>query len=271
MLVVGCFVYLFHRMLPNPVAIFQVIATVFYWRDPSAGPFLMKRFLVTVPRNLIGCFKGWRIVWHVIAIVLTFILVTSGFDWRYFLATRNPAIRSWMWPAVGIGGLLPLALPLILFVVGFIIQSSRTILAGWAVGQAALLGSLVSSAYKAVMGCAHPSHVIGTDISHVFRFGWLRGGVFWGWPSSHATIAFAMAVTVFTLCPKQRWLGFVALLYACYVGLSVSMTIHWFSDFAAGAIVGSVIGTVVGRSFLGKHQKPNVQCGISSDLPATAC
>jgi membrane-associated phospholipid phosphatase len=27
------------------------------------------------------------------------------------------------------------------------------------------------------------------------------------------------------------------------------MTIHWFSDFVAGAIIGSVIGAVVGRSF----------------------
>jgi membrane-associated phospholipid phosphatase len=77
----------------------------------------------------------------------------------------------------------------------------------------------------------------------------MRGGVFWGWPSSHTTIAFAMAVTVFTLYPKQRWLGWVAILYAGYVGLGVSMTIHWFSDFAAGAIIGSVIGAVVGKSF----------------------
>ena len=41
----------------------------------------------------------------------------------------------------------------------------------------------------------------------------------------------------------------MAITYALYIGIGVSMTIHWFSDFAAGAIVGSVIGTVVGRSF----------------------
>ena|ERR1700690_3745940 len=209
----------------------------------------MKQFLATLPYNLIGCFKGRRIVWHLIAILLTVILALSGFDWRYHLATRDPMLRSWMWPAVGIGGLLPLALPLTLFGVGFIIQSARTILVGWAIGQAALLGSLISSTYKAFTGRVHPAHVIGEDISHVFRFGFLRGGVFWGWPSSHATIAFAMAVTVFTLCPKQRWLGWMAILYACYVGLAVSMTIHWFSDFVAGAIIGSVIGAVVGKSF----------------------
>ena len=173
----------------------------------------------------------------------------SGFDWRWFLATRNPALRSWMFPAVHIGGLMPLALPLILFAFGIIARSARTILTGWAVGQAALLGALIVVAYKAFTGRAHPAHGAGADISHVFHFGFLRGGVFWGWPSSHTTIVFAMAVTVFTLSPKQRWLGVMAILYAFYVGVGVSMTIHWYSDFVAGAIIGSVIGTVVGKSF----------------------
>ena len=58
-----------------------------------------------------------------------------------------------------------------------------------------------------------------------------------------------MAGTIFTLFPKQRWLGYVAIAYALYVGFGVSMTIHWFSDFVAGAILGTVIGVVVGKSF----------------------
>lgn len=93
-------------------------------------------------------------------------------------------------------------------------------------------------------------HEMSPDFSHDFRFGWLRGGVFWGWPSSHTTIAFAMATTVFTLFPKNKWLGGLALAYAGYIGLGVSMTIHWLSDFVAGAILGTVIGVVVGKSFL---------------------
>jgi membrane-associated phospholipid phosphatase len=122
-------------------------------------------------------------------------------------------------------------------------------LAGRAVVHAELIGALVAAAYKAITGRAHPSHGVGADISHVFRFGFLRGGVFWGWPSSHTTIAFAMAITIFTLLPKQRWLGYLAITYALYIGIGVSMTIHWFSDFAAGAMIGTAIGTVVGRSF----------------------
>jgi hypothetical protein len=58
-----------------------------------------------------------------------------------------------------------------------------------------------------------------------------------------------MAATVFTLFPKPRWLGWMAMAYALYIGLGVSMTIQWFSDFVAGAILGTVAGVVVGKSF----------------------
>jgi len=195
------------------------------------------------------------ILWHLLAIALTFILVQSGFDWFYFCSTRSPVLWAWMIPSAPIGGLVPLALPLILILSGFINSRARISLTGWAIGQAELIGSLISSAYKTVTGRVHPAmHDVGSDISHDFRFGILRGGMFWGWPSSHTTIAFAMAVTVFTLFPKQRWQGGLALAYAFYIGLGVSMTIHWFSDFVVGAILGTVIGVVVGKSFLQSQQ-----------------
>ena len=210
----------------------------------------MKQFLSTLPRNLLDCFRGRMIIWHIIAIILTFILVTSDFDWLYFASTRNPILRSWMFPAAPIGGLVPLALPLILLAIGSINRSADTTVAAWAVGQAELIGALVAAAYKAITGRVHPSQGVGSDISHIFQFGFLRGGVFWGWPSSHTTIAFAMAVTLFRLFPKQRWLGYVAITYALFIGIGVSMTIHWFSEFLAGAIIGTAIGAVVGKSFL---------------------
>jgi membrane-associated phospholipid phosphatase len=209
----------------------------------------MKQFLTTLPGNFIGCFRGWKLAWHLVAVTLTVILVLSGFDWRYFLATRNPALREWAWPAVVIGMFLPIYLPLILLVAGHLARNTKIILTGWAVGQAEIIAALIVIAYKAFTGRAHPIHNAGTDISRVFHFGFLRGGVFWGWPSSHTTIAFAIAATVFTLWPKQRWLGWLAILYAACVGIGVSMTIHWFSDFVAGTIIGSVIGAVVGKCF----------------------
>jgi membrane-associated phospholipid phosphatase len=232
----------------------------------------VKRFFSTLPRNVIDCFKGRMILWHLTAIVLTLILVWSGFDWFYFLSTRAPLLRSCMFPAVVIGGLLPIWLPLLLIALGSLARSAPIRLTGWAVGQAELIGAVVAAAYKAITGRAHPAHQVGADLSHIFKFGILRGGVFWGWPSSHTTIAFAMAVTIFTLFRKQRWLGYVAVAYALYVGIGVSMTIHWFSDFLAGAILGTVIGVVVGKSFLpsqesegAARQPPPQEVAVSRD------
>ena len=199
------------------------------------------------------------LVWHLTAIILTLVLVVSGFDWQYFLRARSPMLRSWLWPAVPIGGLLPLALPLTLFLLGSLSQSAPTRLIAWAITQAEVIGGIVAAGYKAITGRAHPAHGVGVDLTHVFKFGLLRGGVFWGWPSSHTTLAFAMAATVFRLLPKQNWLGYLAICYAFYIGFGVSMTIHWFSDFVAGALVGTVVGIVVGTSFSG----PDVNDGAT--------
>ena len=212
----------------------------------------MKRFLSTFPRNTVACFKGRMALWHLIAIILTLILVMSGFDWFYFRSTRDPVLRSWMFPAVHFGGVLPLYLPLLLILIGVVFRNGGIATAGWAVAQSEIIGALICVAYKAITGRAHPSRGLDADLTHVFKFGFLRGGVFWGWPSSHTIVAFAMAVTLFVVLPKQRWLGIVAIAYAFYVGIGVSMTIHWFSDFVAGAIVGTIVGVTVGKSFLAK-------------------
>jgi len=210
----------------------------------------MKQFFLTLPGNLVGCFRGRMIIWHVAAITLTFILVTSGFDWLYFCSTRSHDLRLAMFPAVIIGQFIPMTLPLILLLAGGTARNAVMTRAGWAIGQAAFLGWFIASLYKAFTGRPHPPHTLAWDTSHLFQFGFMRGGVFWGWPSSHTTVAFAVSVTLFTLFPQKRWQGIAAIIYAFYIGIGVSMTIHWFSDFAAGAIIGTVIGITVGNSFL---------------------
>jgi membrane-associated phospholipid phosphatase len=84
------------------------------------------------------------------------------------------------------------------------------------------------------------------DTSHGFQLGWLKGGVFWGWPSSHTTVAFAMAACLITLHPRNK----------TFVGLGVSVTIHWFSESGAGGIFGGLIETVVGKSFVNRLINP---------------
>jgi membrane-associated phospholipid phosphatase len=225
----------------------------------------MNWFFSSLIRNLAGCFRGRMIWWHALAIVLTVVLVRSGFDWKYFCETRAPWIRSAAWPAIRLGTQLPFILPLGLLATGIIFKRVKCLRMAAAVAQAAILGSLISSTYKAFTGRAHPLHEIGKDISRDFLFGFWRGGIFWGWPSSHTTIAFAMGVTLYMLLPRQRWAGWLAIVYSFYVGLAVSVTIHWFSDFVAGGIIGTVIGVIVGRSFLGADSTGGIE--IANQAP----
>jgi membrane-associated phospholipid phosphatase len=214
----------------------------------------LKQFFLSLPLNFVGCFKGRMIIWHVVAIILTSLLVSSGFDWFYFCSTRSPGLRSCMWPAVVIGQLVPLTLPLCLLLAGGTAKNIRTIRTALALGQAAFLGWFVASLYKAFTGRIHLPHSTTIDTSHVFRFGFMRGGIFWGWPSSHTTTAFAMAFTLVTLFPRQRLLQIGVVTYALYIGVGVSITIHWFSDFVAGAMIGTVIGITIGKSYLIRKQ-----------------
>jgi membrane-associated phospholipid phosphatase len=228
----------------------------------------MPGFLYQLPKNIIRCFKGYNLLWHFLAIALTYIIVTSGFDWSYFISAKNPALRTFLFPAVRLGMILPVVVPLILLATGVLRKDLKIKNAAFALGQAAILGLAISSFYKAFTGRIHPPHFIGpgtlVDTSHGFRFGFLRGGMFWGWPSSHTTVAFAMAVALWELYPENKLIRYAAVLYAFYVGIGVSIRIHWFSEFIAGAIIGSVIGAVVGKSF--HHRIPGVGPRQPDDL-----
>lgn len=209
----------------------------------------MRGIFYKIFRNFAKCFSPRYLGWHFLAIALTLIIVTTDFDWKYFLATKN--IRSYAFPAAAIGGLMPILAPAILFLFGWSRKNFKIKNTAFALAQAAILATLISGIYKAFTGRAHPLARVAdpTDITKVFHFGILRGGVFWGWPSTHTTIAFATVIALIFLYPKNKILKYLALVYALYIGLGVSMTIHWFSDFVAGAIFGSLIGIIVGKSF----------------------
>jgi membrane-associated phospholipid phosphatase len=203
-------------------------------------------------KNLGACFARKNLVWHFLAFVLTALLVFSGFDWFYFTHTQGVLLQSILFPAVIIGGLLPMILPFILYAWGKAKKSVYLVQTSFAVGEAAVVGWLLSSFYKAFTGRLEPplhSSASLIDMSREFQFGFLRHGIFWGWPSSHTTVAFAVALTVFVLYRNNTFVKYGAILLALYIGIGVSTNIHWFSDFVAGAILGSVAGVVVGKSF----------------------
>ncbi len=212
----------------------------------------MSAFFKSFPRNILKCFTGHNLLWHLLAIVLTYIIATSGFDWLYFTSSRSTLLQTILFPAVRLGSRVPVFAPLVLYAAGKVRENTRTMSAALALAQAALIGLFLAAFYKAFTGRVHPPRFLiqsTLDISRDFRFGFMRGGVFWGWPSSHTTVAFAMATAMVTMYPRKLIVRYGAIVYALYVGFGVSISIHWFSDFVAGAVFGTIIGAVVGHSF----------------------
>jgi len=201
-------------------------------------------------QNIVDSFLGMNLAWHFVAIVLTYVLVVSGFDWFYYKSTWIDATNEFIFSAILLGGLIPLIGLPILLLVGKISKSLATEKVALVLGQAALIGYLISTTYKIFTGRAHPElfQLVG-DITRDFQFGFLERGFLWGWPSSHTAVAFAMALAFLILYPKKKKTAVAALAYALFIGIGVSVSVHWFSDFAAGAIIGSVAGITVGKSF----------------------
>jgi hypothetical protein len=218
-------------------------------------PALFHKFLT----NIITIFRGRNLLAHAAAIGLTICLVHFGWDWAYYRATRAGMFAQVALPAIMLGSVVPIFGTLAILALALVCRQRVLATTGWALGQAAILGYLISISYKAWTGRIPPpfrgfrmsaaNANSLTDTSHGFQLGFLKGGVFWGWPSSHTTIACAMSVCVITLFPKHKLVVVLAVIYALYVGLAVSVSIHWLSEFVAGAIIGSVIGRVVGASF----------------------
>jgi len=202
-------------------------------------------------RNIACCFKGRNLIWQIIFIIFTYLSVNSGFDWFYYVNTQGHLVQNILFPAVIIGGIVPILLPLFLLALGLVWKDFKMRATAFALAQAGILALLLSWFYKAFTGRIQPPYFSSTvlDISHSFKFGFLEHGVFWGWPSSHATVAFAMALTLFMIYRSSRAVRWSALIVAIYIAIGVSTNIHWFSDAVSGAILGSIIGVVVGRSF----------------------
>lgn len=202
--------------------------------------------------NLLKVFRGYNVVWHFFAILITAALVLSGFDWWFFTATRSD-FYSWLIWGAGIGGFfVPVLVPIALYGAGMQLKNVRLKIAGAAVAQASGLAWLVSSTYKAFTGRIQPEFLTYTstvDISRDFNFGFWQHGIFWGWPSSHTAVAVAGAVALTYIYSNVQPLRYAAITYALFIAAGAGIGFHWFSDVAAGAIVGAMVGVVVGKAF----------------------
>ena len=212
---------------------------------------MIRDFLRNALANFLDVFRGRNLVWHAIAIALTAILVLCGLDWWFFEHTRSGALEPLILTA-GIGGFfVPVLTPVGIYLWGEYRNSRSLMSLGAAVAQTELIGYLVSILYKVFTGRTQPeflTHFSSVDISHAFHFGILQNGIFWGWPSSHAAVAFAGA-TALALLASKKYVRIGAFVYATLIGFGAAIGFHWLSDVLAGAIIGVLVGTIVAKSY----------------------
>jgi len=202
----------------------------------------------SLARDLARVFAPRRQPWHLLAMGLTVILVTSGFDGWVAATAHGTQIRRLAFSAGRIGLWMPIAAPLAMLALGWLRRDRRLRTSAWRVAESEMLALGICAAYKALTGRPSPTSVHDGAFdaaSRVFRFGFMRGGVFWGWPSSHVMTAFAGAVALALLYRENRGLVWPTAAYAAFMAAGVSISFHWFSDVMAGAIIGTVIGVVV--------------------------
>jgi membrane-associated phospholipid phosphatase len=213
-------------------------------------------FLARYSRFVIQIFSIRFTLIHAVAILGTWFLMTTGVDWLYFVYVLNNFSNELLY----LTDVLGFIIPGVIFVVSVFIlfldsEKLRRIYAEAAV-YAILLSLSLSTILKAFTGRVSPPHhhhgqeLILIDNSHGFNFGFMNQAVIGGWPSSHATVAFALAVVFVLLLSKRWYLSMAVLASATFVGLGVTISFHWLSEFVAGACLGTVIGLVVGRYYL---------------------
>ncbi len=216
------------------------------------------RFLELYSRFAISIFskKMWPL--HVGGIISTAGLAYSGFDWAYLVFVLHAVPYGLILTADLLGFIIPVFLPLTLWGVALVRRTAlwRTLAA--ATSYAVILGFSLSVILKALTGRTSPPHfhhgeIMGAlvDNSRAFNFGFMNEHVIGGWPSSHTTIAFALATTLSLLLPPRFYVRAILFSVALFIGVGVTFGYHWVSEFVAGACLGVAIGLVVGKHYRG--------------------
>ncbi len=207
--------------------------------------------------NIINSFKGNNLYLHLAGIASTYLLVNCNVDYevqKYF--NEHPEYGKWAHPVVYTGMFLPFIAGGGLYAYSKIKNDDRVMGASFAVLQASLIELLYNSTLKVVTGRPHPDWKHNKDmksLSKTFRFGFLRGGMFWGWPSGHTTTTMAVVSALTNYYPNCTWLKIAGYTLVAYTIFGVSAVnrggMHWFSDAIAGALMSYAIGSTVGKYY----------------------
>jgi len=217
---------------------------------------------VLVIKNI---FQIKYLFWFILGCALTYFMVIFNIDWKYFIFIRelSHSILLFLESSFVLGFFIPILGPVIFFILYFFNKSRKALTLLKLLTFSAALGWFLSSIIKAFTGRAHPDiYNLLIDNSHIFNFGFFKYGVFWGWPSSHTTVAFSTSIALFIFLKHKHFhfsnfskkiISLILVIYPCYIAIGVSSSGHWITDALMGAILGTIIGIEVGKYYLSHH------------------
>lgn len=243
----------------HAIRLLCVILSASMSRAAQAQPVASLRELnpfVGLGESSLGAFTGANLALQLTGLAAAPALVLSGADTRaHNFFAEQTALAPYGTPAVYGIYVLPVALGGSLLAYGLGADSPRALAASSAVLQASLLVVAYQSVLKALTGRPppDPGHHADDDASRTFRFGFLRGGVHYGWPSGHLMTTTALVASLLPVFDDSTALRLGGGVLVAYVGASVAThegsSMHWLSDMVTGVLAGYAIGSSVGRSF----------------------
>jgi membrane-associated phospholipid phosphatase len=227
------------------------------------------QFFGNFGKNIINSFKGDNLYLHLAGIASTFLLVSSNTDYKvekFF--NEHEGYGNAARPVIRIAMYFPLVISGSLYAYGKLNKDNEAVGASFAVLQSSIIALAYNSLLKAITGRPHPDWRNNDDmksLSKTFRFGFMRGGIFWGWPSGHTSSTMAVVSSLTNFYPGKTWLKIAGYSYVAYMIFAVSSLnrggMHWFSDAIAAAFMSYAIGSTVGKYYRSQFQ--NSRNGIS--------
>lgn len=209
-------------------------------------------------KNTLKSFTGNNALLHLGGIVATYGIIKSDVDYNihnYFSANRDLYYTA-STPAVYIGYTVPVCLGIGLYSFGYFKDKPKIAAAGCAVLQASLVAFSENCILKTFTGRPNPDPYIYTkltDQSDVFKFGFMRGGVHYGWPSGHMAVTTAVVSSLSSFYFDNRTIKIVSWATWGYMFFGVlshdGNTMHWSSDIVGGCMMGFAIGNTIGQNF----------------------
>lgn len=207
--------------------------------------------------NILSSFRGKNLYYQLAAVAVTPPLVSSDIDYRVeHFFNQHPVYGKFADVVPYSGELLPFIAGGSLLAYAKVRNDDEVLGASFAVIQASIIELMDNLALKAITGRPGPNwrkHSNMDALSEEFRFGFLRGGIFNGWPSGHTGATMAVVSALTNYYPRSTWLKVAGYGLVAYTMFGVSSydrgSMHWFSDAVAGALMAYTIGSTVGRYY----------------------